>query len=126
MIESASPSDDAEARQELARRIKAAIAYGRIGRKEAAEIFGVSRTHLDRYTRKRNPYAPPPQALRRLVDRADLPREWWYADLARLAEITSPDAEIPRPGGAEVASRRMTDAHRRAAGDMKRPPDETR
>jgi hypothetical protein len=119
-------TDDRQNREELARRIKGAIGYGRLSRDEAADIFECSPSHADRYWRPANPYAPTLQQLWKLSDAAGLSRDWWYADLTRLPEIapTSGPLSLPAPGAAKAASR-VSGRHRKAAGDTKRSRDDS-
>ena len=109
---------DLDQRRELARRIKAAIAYGRLTRQEVADIFGMSRSEIDRFTAKNNPYAPKDRdALLGLSRRAGLPDAWWWADLGKLDVIAPAPSQrpLPEPGAAHAApARQLRERHRQA------------
>lgn len=101
---------------EVARRIRAAMAYGRLSRAEVARIFSVNPTHLDRYTSGRTDYVPAAELLWELADQCDLPREFFYADLERLAELVPDDA--PRWTPSQRARARAQRAAQRLAGSL--------
>lgn len=77
---------------ETARRVRAAMAYGRIGRVEAAEVMETTPATLDRIigTKGGETKLATWQQLWRLAARVELPPEWFAADLGRLPEIVPP------------------------------------
>ncbi len=85
----------------MARRIKAALAYGRISRKRAAAILHVSVGHLDHYTARGATHKPDIQLLQDLAAEADIGPNWFTADLSRLPAIVTEGvptlATVPRP-----------------------------
>lgn len=88
---------------ETARRVRAAIAFGRLSRPQAAEAMRVSLARLERITGTRGSEASLAtwQELWRLADAAGLPPEWFSADLSRLREIVPPGMPtIVTPGDA--------------------------
>jgi len=79
--------------QETGRRIRAALAYGRVPRKDAAAAMHVQESHLDRYTSRTDErYTPGWEDLWNLADLCGLPREFFSADFDRLSEIVPADA----------------------------------
>jgi hypothetical protein len=84
---------------EIARRVRAAMAYGDIGRPAAAAAMHVSTAQLDRFTGKKGKgelRRPELEQLWMLADECGLPRDFFLADLDRLTE-TVPDG-LPRFG----------------------------
>jgi transcriptional regulator with XRE-family HTH domain len=121
--------------QELARRLRAALAYGGLSRAEAAEILSVSLATLDRITgRKGTEFKPASWTqLWAIADEVDLPREWFSADLQRLDEIPLPGMPVfsrPEERADEVRRRNLQQAREQAAAARRRqreeqsPPDQ--
>lgn len=76
---------------ETARRVRAAMAYGKLKRSQAAAIMGTEPGTLDRITGMKGSETRLAtwEQLWQLADRVGLPREWFSADLKRLDEIVT-------------------------------------
>lgn len=93
---------------EMARRIRAAMAYGDVSRERAAVVMKVSTGDLSRlYGKKgKETKSATVQQLWDLADEAGLPAEFFSADLTRLVDIVAPGEPVrstPRDPG-EIAA----------------------
>jgi transcriptional regulator with XRE-family HTH domain len=108
---------------EVARRIRAALAYGDIGRVQAAELLGASQSTLARYISGRTHYKPDLQLLWGLADACGLPREWFVADLSRLVEIVPAGLPVfSRPRAADLSEGPPGELGRIARGEQTTAP----
>lgn len=122
--EMSSPADWGE----TARRLRAAIAYAgsskEFGRAGAARAMGVTEGKVDRMigTKPGNRLLPTWDERWALADAVGLPREWFSADLGRLAEIVPDDApRFATPVGAGAPSIPGETGRRIQAQSPKRP-----
>lgn len=84
----------------MARRVRAAMAYGKVKREDAAKVMGTSPGTLDRIAGQKGTETKRPEwdQLWALADKANLPREWFSADLSRLREIVPAGSPVfPTP-----------------------------
>lgn len=86
--------DDPLEQPEMARRIRAAMKYGNVNIKRAAEITNISPDHFSRYTSGRTHYTLNHRQLRALAMEAGIDPNFFSADLDRLAEIVPPDGIV--------------------------------
>lgn len=104
---------------EVARRVRAAMAYLDVDRLELARILNISPATLDRISGKRSglPRGATEREQALIAEACGLPPDWFRCDLDRLNEIPLPGALVSRP---ETSAR---EARRRRA---KRVPELTR
>jgi transcriptional regulator with XRE-family HTH domain len=106
--------DDPLEQPEMARRIRAAMHYGRITIKRAAELTNISPDHFARYTSGRTRYVLSHRQLRALAAEAGIDPNFFTADLDRLEEIVPP--------GGTIFKRLEAQAPPAPPAELRRPP----
>lgn len=94
---------------EIARRIRAAMAYSRTERKEIKDALNVSLSTVDWMIgtrRSGTPSGASHQQMDVIADVCGLPRDWFKFDIDKLDQIPLPGTLISRPGVTERELRR--------------------
>jgi transcriptional regulator with XRE-family HTH domain len=121
--------DDPLEQPEMARRIRAAMSYGKVNIKRAARAVGVSAGHWPRYTSGKTAYTLDIRQLRALAAASGIDPNFFTADLSRLHEIVPPGGyvfkplEAPEPPAPPSALRQLPEDPRPTdeAGDHEGP-----
>lgn len=114
------PSSHEPDNAEIARRLRAAMAYRNRTREHIGQLLGIKPRTVSRCMSETDPRTLTTAAQWYLSARLRLPREWWTADFSRLAEI----APREQPTVPDDATSSLGAALREAGQDFRRPRED--